>query len=141
MLNPLTDAACHSSCQGQETAEERGRGGNQVPGDNEPSLRGVRRCWRQCLGWPPRLRSAGCVETESRVGPRGTKLSADKPWAGSLGQDRLALRTASLTAGRSKVWTCLPCLWLWPPEQGGGEERKEVLKHQHRGRSDSQGGH
>lgn len=51
------------------------------------------------------------------------------------------LRTTSLAAGRSEVWTCLPCLWLWPPEQGGGEEGKEVLKYQQRGRNGSQGGY
>lgn len=41
-------------------------------------------------GRPLRLQSATCVETESRAGPKGTKLSADKRRARSLGQDRLS---------------------------------------------------
>lgn len=76
--------------------------------------------------------------------PRGTKLSADKSWAGSLGQDRLALRTASLTDCWEKQGLDMLALLvaLAPQNKGrGGEEGKEVLKHQHRGRSDSQGGH
>lgn len=79
---------CHSSCQGQERlrreAEQGSRSLETMSQVSEGGAAGG------AQGGPQRLQSAGCVEIESHVGPRGTKLSADKHWAVSLGQDRLA---------------------------------------------------
>lgn len=59
--------------------------------------------------------------------PRGTKLSADKSWAGSLGQDRLALRTASLTDCWEKQGLDMLALLvaLAPRTRGGGVRREK----------------
>lgn len=121
MCNPLTDAAATVPAR-----DRRSCGGKQVPGDNEPSLRGMSKVLEAMPGAGHRDCNLLAVLKLSLVlglgGQSCLQISTGLEVWVRIG---LPLRTASLAAGRSKVWTCLLCLWLWPPEQGGVRREKK----------------